>query len=818
MRKKIFKIEGMHCPSCGQTIEKGVSKIPGIKTCQVNFPLGQILLEFDEEKISLSEIKKEIQKSGYDLIIPEEQKREEREILTLKVLGMNNPHCAQIVEKAVKSIKGILEVKLDFALEKAVIEFNAETTNSLVIKEKIKGVGYEPRELNEEVEDKEKKAQEKQIKVLKNKFIVGVILSIFIFLGSFPEWFTFWPKILTNYFVLLILTTPVQFWVGWQFYRGFWIALKNKVFDMNTLITIGTSAAYFYSTAITFFPVLGEAVYFDTAAIIITLIILGRLLEAIAMGKTSAAIKKLIGLQPKIARIIKNGKEIEIPIKEVRVGDIVVIRPGEKIPVDGIVIEGYSSVDEKVITGESMPVSKKENDEVIGATMNLSGLLKFRATKVGKDTLLAQIIKIVEEAMTQKAPIQRLVDKISSYFVPTVIIVAILSFFIWYLVGQPFLFALTIFVAVLIIACPCALGIATPTAIMVGTGLGAERGILIKGGEALETIHKLQAIIFDKTGTLTKGEPSVTDIIQITEIPNFESQNNLILQLAAIAEKGSEHPLGRAIVKKAEAEGLKIEEGKNYQTEAGKGIRCQFQNNLILVGNRNFMTDNKIEISPGIEEKLKNLENKGKTAIIVALNQKIVGLLGLADTLKEFSKEAVEKLKKMKKEVWLITGDNERTARTIARQLGIDDDKIVAQVLPPHKAKKVKELQQRGRVVAMVGDGINDAPALAQADVGIAIGSGTDVAMETGNIVLIKDDLRDVVTSIDLSSYTVKKIKQNLFWAFFYNTIGIPIAAGILYPFFGFLLDPVIAAAAMAFSSISVVLNSLSMKIYRPKL
>ena len=804
----------MHCPSCALTIEKGVSKIPGIKSCQVNFPLEQMSLEYEEEKVNLEDIKKEVQKLGYDLLIPEKPSAEKgKKILTLKVIGMNNPHCAQIVEKAVRSIRGVLEVKLDFGLEKAIVSFDPKLTNPAAIKVKIKKAGYEPQELEELEEDKEKIAQEKRIRALKIKFIVGAILSIPIFLGSFPEWFPFWPKILTNHFVLLILTTPVQFWVGWQFYQGFWIALKNKTSDMNTLIAIGTSAAYFYSLAVTFFPTLGKQVYFDTAAIIITLIILGRLLEAITMGKTSAAIKKLIGLQPKIARVEKAGKEVEIPIKEVEVGDIVIVRPGEKIPVDGIVLKGYSSVDEKVITGESMPVDKKEGDEVIGATMNLSGLLKFRATKVGKDTLLAQIIKIVEEALTTKAPIQRLADKISSYFVPAVIIIAILSFFGWYLLAEKsFLFALTIFVAVLIIACPCALGIATPTAIMVGTGLGAERGILIKGGAALEAAHKLEAIIFDKTGTLTKGEPEVTDIV------SFDIDKSEVLRLAAIVERGSEHPLGKAIVKRAENNGLKVEEGKNYQTEVGKGIKCQYQDNFIFVGNRIFILDNNIEINTETEQELEKLENEGKTAVIVAANRRVIGLVALADTLKEFSKTAVEKLQKMKKEVWLITGDNERTAKAIARQLGIDEDNVMAQVLPQNKAKKVKELQKERKVVAFVGDGINDAPALAQADIGIALGSGTDVAMETGNIVLIKDDLRDVVTAIDLSSYTVKKIKQNLFWAFFYNSVGIPIAAGILYPFFGFLLNPMIAAAAMAFSSVSVVSNSLSMKRYKPKL
>lgn len=828
MTKTIIKIEGMHCPSCALTIEKRISKTPGVIKAEVNFPLEQLSIEFDEAKVKLSEIRKEVRAAGYDLLISEkepafakasasantsEDKSAGKEILNLRVIGMDNPHCAQIIEKAVSSVKGVLEVKLDYGSERAAISFNPESTDSATIKKAILGAGYAPEELKEEEEeDKEKILQEKRIGVLKTKFIAGVVLSIPIFLGSFPQWFPFLPKILTNPFVLLILATPVQFWAGWQFYRGFWFALKNKTADMNTLIVVGTSAAFFYSASAIFFPGPGQKMYFDTSAIIITLIILGRLLEAKTLGKTSSAIKKLIGLQPKIARVIKNGKEIEIPIKDVQVNDILIVRPGEKIPVDGIIIEGYSSVDEKVITGESMPVGKKEGDGIIGATINLSGLLKFRASRVGKDTLLAQIIRIVQEALSQKAPIQRLVDRISAYFAPTVIVVAISAFLIWYfLAGQSFLFSLTIFVAVLIIACPCALGIATPTAIMVGTGLGAEKGILIKGGEALETAHKLQAVVFDKTGTLTKGEPSVTDIVSF----GGQGSQSQVLKIAAIAEMGSEHPLGKAVVEKAKKEKIEIEEGRNYETQAGKGIKCQYQGKSIFVGNKIFLEENEVAISPEKEEKARALENEGKTAIFIARDKEIIGILALADTLKEFSKEAVLELQKMKKEVWLITGDNERTAKAIALSLGIDTDKIMAQVLPQDKAKKVKELQETGKKVAFVGDGINDAPALAQADVGIALGSGTDVAMETGNIVLIKDDLRDVVTSIDLSSYTVKKIKQNLFWAFFYNTVGIPIAAGILYPFFGFLLNPVIAAGAMAFSSISVILNSLLMKRYK---
>lgn len=814
--KTTLPIKGMHCATCALTIEKVLNNLDGVKA-SVNFGSEKAYVEYDTDKTSISEIKKVVKDTGYEVI----DKEKETKQVVLKVIGMNSPHCAGIVEKALKNLNGIIDAKLDFATEKAVIEFDSSLINLVYIKKAIKNAGYEP--VEEGLIDREKEAREKELKTLKMKFVVGAILSSLIFIGSFPEWFKTVPEILTNHFVLMILATPVQFWVGFQFYRGFLVALKNKTADMNTLIAIGTSAAFFYSVFVTFFPSVAiiqrqmPVVYYDTAAIIITLIILGRYLEAIAKGRTSEAIRKLIGLQPKTARIIRNGEEVEIAVEDVSVDDIVVVRPGERIPVDGIVIEGYSAVDEKVITGESMPVSKKEGDEIIGATINKSGLLKFRATKVGKDTTLAQIIKIVEEAQASKAPIQRLADKISSYFVPVVIVVAITSFFFWYFIGSsmfgiqpPFVFSLTIFIAVLIIACPCALGLATPTAIMVGTGKGAESGILIKGGEALETAHKLTTIIFDKTGTLTKGEPTVTDIITIGNV-----DENRLLELATIAEKGSEHPIGEAIVKKSNERKMKVPDASSYETVPGKGIKVRYLNKPILVGNRMFMKDNKIE-TDSLESQLQKFEEDGKTAVIVVFGKKAIGIIAVADTLKEYSKEAVEELHKMGKEIIMITGDNERTARAIAHQLGIE--RVSAQVLPQDKANEVKKLQNTGKIVAFVGDGINDAPALAQADVGIAIGSGTDVAMETGNIVLIKDDLRDVVTSIDLSRYTIKKIKQNLFWAFFYNTLGIPIAAGILYPFFGLLLNPVIAAAAMAFSSISVVGNSLLMKRYTPKI
>lgn len=580
---------------------------------------------------------------------------------------------------------------------------------------------------------------------------------------------------------------------------------------MDSLIFIGTGVAYFYSLALTFILFSGreismESMYYESAAFILIFISLGKYLEAVTKGKTSDAIKKLMGLQPKVATIIKDGQEFEIPISEVKEGDIILVKPGEKIPVDGIVVDGYSGVDEKAITGESIPVEKKKGDEVIGATINKTGVLKFEATRVGKNTMLAQIIKIVEDAMGSKAPIQLLADKVSFYFVPAVIVIAAISGILWIILGQPFAFALTIFVAVLIIACPCALGLATPTAVMMGTGLAAQRGILIKSSKALETARNVNMVVFDKTGTLTKGEPVVTDIIEI------EDKKINILQIAGSVEKNSEHPLAQAIVNKAKEKNIKFLEVKNFQAIPGKGVQAILNKKKILLGTRKLIQENKIELK-FIEDQMIELENQGKTAMILAVGKKIFGIIAVADILKENSKEAVDTLHKMGKQVAIITGDNKRVAEAISKQLGID--RVLAEVLPQGKSDEIKKLQEEGMVVAMVGDGINDAPALAKSDLGIALGSGTDVAMETGEIVLIKDDLRDVITAINLSKYTLSKIKLGLFWAFFYNVVGIPVAAGVLYPVTGWLLNPSIAAAAMAFSSVSVVLNALSMKMYK---
>lgn len=812
MKKKvILKISGMHCATCAHTIEKALNKTPGIVRATVNYANEQAYVEFDSDRIPLSKIEASIKATGYD-IVKEEVRDGIQGIqeIQLKVIGLDNPHCAMIVGSALKKTNGVESFDLDTANQRVAIRFDPSKTTIQAIRKAIEDSGYKTLEPTEtKVEDKEKAAREHEIKKLKIKLALGAMLSSAIFLGSFPEFFPWIPDILRNYIVLLILTAPVQFYVGWQFYRGAWIALKNRMADMNTLIAVGTSAAYFYSASVTFLPSLSRQVYFDTAAIIITLIILGRLLEAITKGKTSEAIKKLMRLQAKTAKIIRDGKETEIPIEQVNVGDVIVVRPGEKIPVDGIVTEGHSEVDEKVITGESMPVTKKAGDTVIGATMNKYGLLKFRATKIGSETMLAQIIKMVEEAQGSKAPIQQLADKVAGYFVPAVMLIAIVAFATWLSAGMSFVFALTILIAVLIIACPCALGLATPTAIMVGTGKGAENGILVKSGEALEKAYKLTTIVFDKTATITKGEPEVTDVIAAKGIDKDD-----VLSIAAAVESGSEHPIGEAIVKGAENRNLKIPKATSFETIPGKGISARIGSDKIIVGNQNLMYEKRVE-TLSLKESLLKLQGEGKTAVFLASNQKILGIIAVADTLKDFSREAVQILKKMDKEIIMITGDNQKTANAIAAQVGID--KVLAEVLPKDKANNIKKLQKEGKIVAMVGDGINDAVALTQADVGIAIGSGTDIAMEAGNIVLVKDDLRDVVTAIDLSGYTIKKIKQNLFWAFFYNIAAIPIAAGVLYPFTGFLLNPIIAAAAMAFSSVSVVSNSLLMKRYKPK-
>ena len=654
-------------------------------------------------------------------------------------------------------------------------------------------------------------APEKEMKKMVKHVIIGLILTIPITILTYIELL---PTNINNY-VLFALATPVQLWIGWRFYVGAKDALKHKVANMDVLIAMGTTAAWAYSSIITFIPDAFpfQETYFETAAIIILLILVGRLLEQRTKAKASKAVRKLLDLQPRMARVIRDGREEQIPVEQVRVSDIIIVKPGERIPVDGIVIEGSSLVDQSAITGESIPVAKEVGDEVIGGTINKSGLLKFKATKVGKDTVLSQIIQLVEEAKSSRVPLQRLADKISSYFVPAVIIIAVTSALAWYIFGGIGLtFSLLAFVSVIIIACPCALGIATPAALMVGAGKAAENGILIKGGEHLEVASKIDTIVFDKTGTLTKGKLEVTDVIAFNNMSKDE-----ILRLAAIAEKGSEHPLGEAIVRRSKEQGLVIADPDSFEAISGHGIKVRYGDHTILVGNRKLMKDNGIDISAA-EDTLARFEKEGKTAVLVSIDNRLHGVIAMADTIKEHALEAINALRSKGIEVIMLTGDNAMTARSIAEKLGIE--KVIAEVLPQEKEHVIRKIKGEGKKVAMVGDGINDAPALAAADLGIAIGSGTDVAKETGGIILIKNDLRDVVIALELGKKTVSKIKQNLFWAFAYNTALIPIAAGALVPVFGaeiYSILPLLAAAAMGLSSASVVSNSLLLGRYKPR-
>ncbi|MBU1209487.1 MAG: heavy metal translocating P-type ATPase, partial [Proteobacteria bacterium] len=742
----------------------------------------------------------------------------------LPITGMSCASCVKKVENALNGLEGVVRANVNFATERATVQYIPGVVSIEDFRRAVKKAGYEVLQVEtggkEDVADREKAAREAEYKKLQKKFITGVILVIPIFVLAY--WKMLGLSYLYNlsrefnFYLQLLFQTPIQFWVGRQFYSGAWKTLKHRSADMNTLIAVGTSAAYLYSVLATFFPDLFAAeglmaeVYFDTAGAIIVLILLGRLLEARAKGQTSEAIKKLIGLQAKTARVLRDGQELDIPVEEVAVDDLVMVRPGEKIPVDGVVREGRSSVDESMVTGESIPVEKNPGDRVIGATINKTGTFKFTAAKVGKDTMLSQIIKMVEEAQGSKPPIARMVDVIAGYFVPAVIGIAVITFIVWYFWGPtPALtYALLNFVAVLIIACPCALGLATPTSIMVGTGKGAENGVLIRGGEALETAHKLTAVVMDKTGTLTKGQPSITDIV-----PFNGQREEEILRYAASAEKGSEHPLGEAIVNRAKEKNIPLIDPKDFQAIAGHGIEATIDSKSVLMGNAKLMNDRGISLGT-LGGKAEELSQQGKTPMFVAIDQNPAGVIAVADTLKENSQEAVGALHKMGIEVIMITGDNWRTAEAIGRQIGID--RVLAEVLPEGKASEVKKLQAEGKKVAMVGDGINDAPALAQADVGMAIGTGTDVAMESADITLISGDLRGVVTAIALSRATLRNIKQNLFWAFAYNSILIPVAAGVLFPFFGILLNPIFAAAAMGLSSVTVVSNALRLRRFRP--
>ncbi|MFA5125487.1 MAG: heavy metal translocating P-type ATPase [archaeon] len=721
------------------------------------------------------------------------------------ISGMHCANCANTITKALKKQNGVEDANVNYSTSKASISFEEKSVSEKELAQAIKEAGYNATLIREGIDtEKQNKIYAEELKQSKNIFLLSFVFA----LPAFILGMVLMPlEIEIPYleWILFLLATPVQFYVGKQFYLGAWNALKNKTASMDTLIAVGTSAAYFMSLYnIIFNPTAGQ--YFETSAVLITLVLLGKWLEAIAKNKTNDAIKKLMNLAPKTAIVIKNGKEVEMAVDDLQVGDIVLVKPGERIAVDGIILEGYSSIDESMVTGESIPIEKKIGDRVIGGTINKHGAFKFKATKIGENTTLAHIIKLIEEAQGKKAPIQRYADKISAYFVPTVIIIAIGTFSTWYFgFNTSISFALLTSIAVLVIACPCALGLATPTAIMVGTGLGAKHGILIKGGDALETAHRLKYIIFDKTGTITKGLPEVTEIIGTRKF-----SEKRVLQIAASIEKSSEHPLADAIVNKAKQAKVYLNNTQKFKAIPGQGIEAKIAGKEYYLGNVKLIAKHKIKTET-FKEKINEMETQGKTVMILSDKKTILGLISAADTIKDTSKEAVRALQKLGLTVYMITGDNARTAKAIAAQAGITN--IFAEVAPKDKANYVKKLQEKGKFkVAMVGDGINDAPALAQADIGIAMGLGTDVAMETGNIVLMQNNLLDVAKSIKLSKLTIRKIKQNMFWALFYNVIGIPIAAGVLYLPFGILLSPIIAGGAMALSSVSVVSNSLLLK------
>jgi len=814
-KKANIHVTGMTCTTCAATIEKGLAETPGVEQARVNFASEKASLEYDPTKVDLTKIKETISQLGYGV--------DTRKSI-FPVAGMTCASCVARVEEALSGVPGVVSATVNLASEKATVEYT-EGTHITDLKQAVKEAGYELGAEAEALEDVTT-ASQREFRSVRNRFVLAAILAAIIMALMWT------PAFIGKPYLLWALATPVQFWAGWRFYRGAWGALRHRTADMNTLIAVGTSAAYFYSLVAVLFPRLFAStqvelgLYFDTSAMIIALILLGRFLETRARGQTSEAIKKLIGLNPRTALVIRDGAEREISIEEVQVGDLILVRPGEKVPVDGIIKEGYSTLDESMITGESIPVDKKAGDEVIGASLNKTGSFKFEATRVGKDTTLAQIIRLVDEAQGSKAPIQRLADVIASYFVPTVISIAIITFIVWFFAGpSPVLTnAILNFVAVLIIACPCALGLATPTAIIVGTGKGAEHGILIRNAETLERSHRINTVLLDKTGTLTLGEPVVTDIIAIPT-----SSQEEVLRLAASAEHGSEHPLGEAIVRAASERKIELYPASDFKAIPGHGIEAVVEGKKLVLGNLKLVSEKGFSMN-GLDKEAERLWSKGKTVMFLGTDDsQLLGVIALADTLKPGAKEVVASLHHMGIEVGMLSGDNQRTAEAIAREAGID--RVLAEVLPEHKAEEVKKLQAEGKTVAMIGDGINDAPALAQAEVGIAIGTGTDVAMETGDITLISGDLRGITAAISLSKQTMRTIKQNLFWAFAYNSALIPVAAGVLYLAFGHsgvpsglhfilgdygFLNPILAAAAMAVSSLTVVSNSLRLKRFKP--
>jgi Cu+-exporting ATPase len=855
-RDAVFAITGMTCASCSAVVEKTVGRLPGVARANVNLAMERLSATFDPTAVDEASIVAAVKKAGYGAIsldaprsaaapapssAPASARVASSSTVSLGLIGMTCSSCATVIEKTLTRVPGVDAANVNLAMETGTVTFDPAVVGIDALISAVKGAGYDAvlrvevgAASGENAQDLQREAQQAYARHETRLFVFSLALSLPLALMMLPgvmdavsvwvaTWLAThvggaWDPMMVGKYIGFALATPVQVVAGAQFYRGFWHAIKRGTGNMDTLVAIGTSSAYFYSLAATFVPALqSEPVFFETSALLLTFVILGKLLEARAKGRTGDAIKKLMGLAAKTARVVRGGVEIDVPVEQVVAGDVVVVRPGEKVPVDGLVVEGRSSVDESMLTGESIPVEKNTGDSVIGATMNKLGSFKFRATKVGRDTALAQIVKLVEDAQGSKAPVQRFADRISAIFVPTVVTIAFATFLVWlfvvpnfvdasfYATAAPFVKALLAGTAVIVIACPCALGLATPTAIMVGTGKGAENGILIKSGDALETAYKIKAIVFDKTGTLTHGKPVVTDFDPFGDFDRAET-----FRLAAALEKSSEHPLAEAIVNHANENHITLGEVVGFEAVPGHGVEGVVAGRRVALGNRRLMVREGVDISQ-YEQRIETLESEGKTVMLTAIEGRAAGLIAVADTLKDNSKEAVTRLTKMGVAVYMITGDNRRTAEAIAAQAGIAPENVLAEVLPENKAEEVGKLQGKGLVVAMVGDGINDTPALARADVGIAMGGGTDVAMETGGIVLIKNDLRDVVTAIELSRATMRKIHQNFFWALGYNSLGIPVAA------LG-LLRPELAGAAMALSSVSVVTSSLMLRRFKPSL